>query len=435
MFHTDAQQPDRRYLLAIGVPLILGVAMLLKESKIVPHRIGRLLNPASSVLVIFPIYQLITVLFATLFQPYQQSDPLKIHIGIDERVSHAKANIPAHDTLRDIYVIMLDAYPRDGSLPDFDNSEFISQLEERGFYVDPQARSNYLCSPWSITSSLNMNYINIADTCNGSLVDKYRIYNAALDHSLGRIVTELGYQYIHISSGFHISTTSRYADIIVDFSSSGRTVSDGYIDIDPSTQYEYDWQNAFSLQNRFMKEFLKTTLTRSFMPAEFFEFEDQYYEYSHPSRTLDWIEFMKEAPTIGSPKFLFTHLVRPHSPYNFDRHGNISSGWGDQHDPEVGTAFFGQVLYLNARLLEVIDAILAEYSEPPIMIIMSDHGHEFASDDSIAHDILAAYLLPDGGHKAIYQSITSVNVFRAILNYYFHLDLELLEDKVYPSKA
>ena len=81
-------------------------------------------------------------------------------------------------------------------------------------------------------------------------------------------------------------------------------------------------------------------------------------------------------------------------------------------------------------MLEVIDAILANYEEPPIMVIAGDHGNE-RTNPSISNDILAAYLLPDGGESAIYPSITSVNHFRAILDYYFGLDLGLLEDRVY----
>ncbi len=71
---------------------------------------------------------------------------------------------------------------------------------------------------------------------------------------------------------------------------------------------------------------------------------------------------------------------------------------------------------------------------------MSDHG--YLRNDQYGHDILAAFLLPDpetgttgGGESAVYPSITSVNHFRAILDYYFGLDLGLLEDKVYSRQG
>ena len=83
-------------------------------------------------------------------------------------------------------------------------------------------------------------------------------------------------------------------------------------------------------------------------------------------------------------------------------------------------------------MLEVIDAILDDYDEPPIIVIAGDHGHE-RHNPAISNEILAAFLLPDGGASAVYPSITSVNHFRAILDYYFGLNLGLLEDRVYNS--
>ena len=130
---------------------------------------------------------------------------------------------------------------------------------------------------------------------------------------------------------------------------------------------------------------------------------------------------------------MFAHLMRPHDPYSVDKSGNITFdqiGWRDDHDPTVSSAFYGQVIWLNGQLLEVMDAILDDYDEPPIIVIAGDHGHE-RRNPTIANDILAAFLLPDGGESAVYPSITSVNHFRAILDYYFELDLGLLEDKVY----
>ena len=42
-----------------------------------------------------------------------------------------------------------------------------------------------------------------------------------------------------------------------------------------------------------------------------------------------------------------------------------------------------------------------------------------------------AYLLPGGGDETLHQSITPVNTFRLILDYYFGATYELLEDRSY----
>ena len=436
IYLADWQQPDRRILLGLGVPILAGVGMLLRGRVEFSHRIGRVLNFGSIVLIAIPIFQLGLVLVTTTFQQDRNTGVLANPVMLDERLSESRATIPPED-LRDIYYIILDGYPRSGSPESFDNTSFVEELENRGFYVDPHARSNYTCSVWSITSSANMSYIRDAEPCAESLVETYKIYNAALDHALGRILTNLGYNYVHVSSGWRITATNLNADQIVEFTPQGRVFSE-YQDNDPGSQYQYVGDRAFSLSNRFMSRFLTTTLVKASRRLSSFAEEDRFaYGYSDPSRVLAWLEYMKEVSFVESPKFVFAHLVKPHDPYSFDQYGNIAlgEGWKDDHDPEVESAFHGQVIWLNARMLETIDAILGASNRMPIVVIMSDHGREKCRNAPICHDILAAYLLPEGGEIEFYPEMTSVNAFRLILNQYFDVGLETLEDRIFLSEG
>ena len=333
----------------------------------------------------------------------------------------------AQDGLPDIYYFILDGYPRSGSPASFDNSAFIGELESRGFYVDPQARSNYLKTHWSTMSSLNMTYIhrpifwNEEVSLNSRLGEHYLYYNATTDHLLGRVLTDLGYKYIHVSSGWVMTATSRSADIVVEFTPSGRQIS-GYVDVDPITSYRFTLENATNLSNEFTRKFLQTTLMKYLGTASCLDCRNSdTYDWSHPFRALEWLDYMSEVAVVDGPKFVFGHLVKPHSPYSFDRHGNVArlidedgsmmlSQWSDDHDPTVENALHGQIIWLNGRLLEVVDAILDGYEEPPIIVIMSDHGQrdDFGPGRYIGHDILAAYLLPGDGDSVIYPTITSV---------------------------
>ena len=353
----------------------------------------------------------------------------------------------AQDGLPDIYYFILDGYPRSGSPASFDNSAFIGELESRGFYVDPQARSNYLKTHWSIMSSLNMTYIhrpifwNEEVSLKSRLGEHYLYYNTTTDHLLGRVLTDLGYKYIHVSSGWVMTATSRSADIVVEFTPSGRQMS-GYVDVDPITSYPFTLENATNLSNEFTRKFLQTTLMKYLGTASCLDcMNSDTYDWSHPFRALEWLDYMSEVAVVDGPKFVFGHLVKPHSPYSFDRHGNVArlidedgsmmlSQWSDDHDPTVENALHGQIIWLNGRLLEVVDAILDGYEEPPIIVIMSDHGQrgDFGPGRYKGHDILAAYLLPGDGDSVIYPTITSVNIFRAILDYYFELGLGTLDD-------
>ena len=415
---------DDRYLLGLGMPIMLGLGALVSQSPNFARKMGLTLNIGSILLVLLPAYQIATDFYASIGpEAFDHSHDFP---GLDERLAETKDR-QSRDQLRDIYYFILDEYPRSGSPPEFDNSEFVQQLENRGFYVASQARSNYLWTTLSVTSATNMNYVHDGQS---SVDNKLRRRTLArgIDHALGKILATLGYRYVHVSSGFDWTNTSRSAHTIVDFTPLGVVLSGD------ETEDPFALERTKRLSNRFTNTFLRTTAARPFLSRKFdIQPEDPYvYHPGHPFRTLAWLDFMKSVGATERPKFVFAHLLKPHGPYSFDRHGNItfdSWGWPDDHDPTVPEAYYGQVIWLNGQMLEVVDSILENYDEPPIIVIASDHGH--VRNTELGYDVLAAFLLPDGGETAVYPSITLVNHFRAILDYYFGLDLGLLDDHVY----
>ena len=86
--------------------------------------------------------------------------------------------------------------------------------------------------------------------------------------------------------------------------------------------------------------------------------------------------------------------------------------------------YLEQLLFVNRRLVEVLDRILARSSVPPIVVVQGDHGvfgATFATDEArraaaARLAILNAYLVPDGMRRELYPSISPVNSFRVILS-------------------
>ena len=114
---------------------------------------------------------------------------------------------------------------------------------------------------------------------------------------------------------------------------------------------------------------------------------------------------------------------------------------------EYQEAYMGQLAWTNKRLEWLIDILLSDPEYSPVIVIQGDHGEtsgqtaRLVSGQTVELDlveslrarygIMNAYHLPDGGDALLYPSITPINTFRVIFNYYLGADLELLEDSSY----
>jgi len=141
------------------------------------------------------------------------------------------------------------------------------------------------------------------------------------------------------------------------------------------------------------------------------------------------------------PFFLFAHLLVPHKPYYFGPNGeslnpdSIELGGFEKRNFD----YIKQLQFVNKKTLELIDKIIENSKEPPIIIIQSDHGSEFPQDATDLQKMnekmhnFNAYYLPDGGESILYDDVTPVNSFRLIFNYYFNGHYEILDDTSYWS--
>ncbi len=405
---------DDRLLLGVLVAGTGGVGLFAFNR---PGRVrawGPYLNVASLLLVAMPAltigYQLTQA--ASVPDPVSESVP-------DLRADPVMELGPNVTTKSDIYYIILDAYSRADSIPGFDNREFIETLERRGFVVPAGARSNYTRTHWSIPSSLNMRYLEEDE--GGERGAGAGAAALVRDHRLGRILQGLGYEYVHVASGYELTSASAIAEVKVDFSPEGLLTTAGA-----------EGGAGGAVFGEFTRQFLRTTLLRPFLPGYFELPGNEPYPWWHPARTVETFEFLGTvAREFEGPKFVLAHVVKPHAPFNLDQYGNVVldplEGFADDHDPGVPSAYVGQLVYLNSLLLDTIDAIIEGSAQPPIIVIASDHGE---APDLQKYNILMALYLPDGGAGVMYEDITLVNMFRLVLDRYLGLGLGLLEDRV-----
>jgi hypothetical protein len=307
------------------------------------------------------------------------------------------------DEKKDIYLIVLDAYTRSDLLKDkleFDNSDFLNELDEMGFYVVPCSRSNYSYTLQSMTSELNMDYLD-----NLGLEFDDLILSDSLKHSEVRsILDNMGYEFVYYETGYPPT------------------------EIDDADKF-VKAPNANSFTD-FEVLYIRTTVFGS--PYSLF-----YKDYSqsneavinnYVNRVMSTFSGLQHPIESDAPLFVYAHIVSPHSPKVFTRRGGINVRW----ETEFISAVDGTYTFVQNQTIKALKEIIAKSDQDPIIILQSDHADIsiFGANRNLN---LNAYYLPGDGESQLYPTITPVNTFRLIFSEYFGMDYPLLPDIVYAS--
>lgn len=338
-------------------------------------------------------------------------------------VSELNSNIRLQNKTRpDIYVIVLDGYARQDVLREiyqYDNSEFISNLEKRGFFVASNSHSNYVQTHYSMASFWNFDYL--------------RPWHSSSNYAQYLL------QPIQNNRAFHLLDEIGYKTVTFESEVD-------YIDIKNSDIH----LSKFLPFNKFEDLLL---IDSPFEPlSNIFNLGIPIPTYkTHRQRIQYELDTLKKIPTaIDAPKIVYAHIVAPHPPFVFDQDGNAlqyqrqyslwdNSTYEGGHE-EYWKGYREQVIFVNAETIKVVDAILEKSKTPPIILIMGDHGPaslfnwNFDTPGCIWERTsnLYAILLPEKqSNELLYPSISPVNTFRVIFNTYFGTHLPYLEDKSY----
>ena len=384
-----------RTLLPLFAILLIAFLVLIIFRLKQPQRFTSSLNLLSVLLLIYPSLAIVT---STL---EQWSADRAVHAASSQVVK--KINQP------DIYYIILDAYGREDVLKKklgYDNQGFLNALRQRGFYVADCSQSNYAYTEFSLTSSLNYDYL---DALNVAHSRSDRI--ALLKHSAIRSFFEAeGYQIVAFPTGWPF-TEWKDADLYLN----------------------YD-QPATSL-TEFEGLVLNTTAMRAFYDFQSSSQGDASHKDLRRLRIFSLLEKIKKIPERDGNYFVFAHLVVPHLPYTFGPNGEVPDFKGKEATyKDIAAAYAGQAEFINKEILKVIDTLIEKSKSPPVIIVQGDHGPlpDLATEAADRMPILNAYYLPGvQTDKILYPSISPVNSFRVVLGSYFGQSLPLLKDQSY----
>jgi len=405
VFDVTGEIIRRRYFISIWVLVYLVslfFLMRLKEMRLVT----RSLNSISLILAGLACFQILL--------PAAQSALSNSPV---ENVAPQVSSTAGSDD-RDVYYILVDAFSRQDVLAEnygVDAGEFVSQLEELGFYIPNCTQSNYDKTVVSLVSTLNMNYL---EALGFSYESKSPDMAPYLSHSVTRALFEsMGYDTVTFKSLYPwlaIKDSTYYYDYFrskkasVDLASLNfqylflRTTAIlpliEWLELRPDIIVSPFWANWIPVGN-------------ALQSREYFQYQQNVFA----------MEKLENLPDLPGKLFVYAHLYITHQPFVFYPDGSFHP-FLKQGD----SAYADQVLFAETRLLEVVKNILARSEKPPIIIIQGDHSYP----NGIKRvRIFNAYYLPDGGNKNLYETITPVNTFRVVFNTYFGGQYELLPDK------
>jgi hypothetical protein len=373
------------------------------------------LNTLSIVALLFPLYQVTSFEIRTASQAKTLPQSQGVSTGL---------RLPAGQQPPDIYYIILDAYPRGDTLQKqvgFDNSAFLNQLKEIGFYVADCSQSNYSQTALSVASSLNYNYLEaLGNEFVGTNADKSGVLQLLKHSAAHQELKALGYSFITFESPYY---WLRIPD------------SDYYFS--PEKSSNRSGENLLpvnSFEAMLLRESAAVILTDSAtLLSRFMLVDMDYPNKDHRENLLYIFDKLRQIPlAIPGPKLIYAHIISPHTPLIFGPNGEYVHTPSDAPNDVYNSALADQITYLNKRVLSLVREIIAVSATPPVIVIQGDHG-DGRSSHADRVTILNAYYLPNGGDKLLYPTITPVNTFRVIFDAYFGGQLSILEDRSYYS--
>lgn len=339
---------------------------------------------------------------------------------------HDKSSPSSPAANPDIFLIILDGYGRTDLLEElfnYDNSGFVTQLADLGFYVARQSTSNYSQTLLSLASILNLDYLDVVTKGIPQETKNRRPLRSLL--RTNRLVEQLrrhNYEFIMIGSGY-AST---------EMSSADRNIG---LAFDPG-----EFGNLLLAQSPF-PAFVNLVGNQQLSSWQF---------DVHRARLRNAFEALSQLKREAKPKFVVTHILAPHPPFVFKADGTAQNsrrlfGFHDGSlyrgsRDEYRSGYVGQARWVESQVIDTIQKIESR-SPGALIIIQGDHGPGLHLNWRRAEktnfrermSILNAYKVPASLKSKLYSEITPVNSFRLVLNELFSANLSLLPDKNYFS--
>jgi hypothetical protein len=394
--------------------LLFCAALLLTRRPILRNNANTVLNWATAALVLIPL--------ASIVQHHRLSTDIDARIAEDEELGL----VSPPERRPHVFFLIFDRYAANRTLRylhRFDNRAFEEFLGRRGFFVATDSYANYLKTAQSLAATFDMRYLDALaeDVWSGSS-DLYHVLPMLTGrHRVLGVFKRMGYRYVHMGSWWQ--PTRRHSE----------------------SDDSYNLSSIFSSSeavSAYSRGTVQPLVYRQLMPLLNIDTSD----LGEQCRRVPFqFEALKSIADDSDPTFVFAHFLVPHDPFVFDDDGRCM-GEAEADQRGYNENYIGQVKYINSKIRELVDVLLAQENKP-IIIIQADEGpfpERYREDEwnfnwrrasraelRTKFRILNAMYFPGGRNDELHRSITPVNTFRVVFNDILGVDLPLLEDRSY----
>ena len=307
----------------------------------------------------------------------------------------------------DVYLIIADEYAGQMTLKEkfgYDNSGFVNELRKRGFYVAENPKTNYNQTPFSMASLFSMDYLSLRNTEKSIISDYMLAEDIVNTNSTVSFFANYGYSILNIS--------------LFDFNNTRRAA------------YHFPEKKEIVNYNTFYAKFIRE-LGYHFKQIPKSDGEEVKYDLNI---IIDSLFFKGITNDVDSPRFVYLHYLMPHQPYLFDSSGSARKGslkLSDLNEGKRKLYYIDYLKYTNKKFLKLLDYILSITNRKQIIILASDHGYRTfveKPDKKYYFNNFFSVYFPNKEYSGFYDSISTVNVFRTVLNSQFGQQLPLLKD-------
>lgn len=317
-----------------------------------------------------------------------------------------------------IFWLVFDEYPSAPSL--LKNFGFADPLDSllrtEGFYIAPEATSNYNYTHYSLTSTLDMQYLNgLPSSGIVTLRDLVRGNLSLSENNVTRYLERNGYRILNHS----IYDLKGYpTQGMLSFTHVPSSLLD-HQTLFTRTWADIGWQFP-ALFSKNKKEVDSLSLREQVNKADrqYKDMEQRLYQSLQKNRDS------------REPVFLLAHFLLPHEPFIYETDGRLHYRNGLNANR---SSFLPQVQYTGKKVIALVRKIKELYgAENTLILVQGDHGFKFEEEEpawaSESCRILYGIYTPEKDYSDWYPNISSVNSFRIIFNRYFNSRLPLLSD-------